>query len=341
MLGELLFLHLQANFLQSTWANLPASKSIKMKAHDRRCRFVLSTVTTAVSMQWKVVVGAINAARNQIRKGLKKVLVPARKARAMVLGKIREKTAVVVDPVVDKLLKPMVMPLALAVSAQLLPVFRNLPDALRTATDDFVKKASATGSDVEMEERALEHNVKRPSVLTGSMKHLATAAKLCSKPTGFLPDSIKDQLGKLMDKLDTGFDVSGWVKRQESELLRLADASAYTFAEEWKEAGRPPANYAALQTKVTVAYGADAKPVLQEGVRSFCYDAVNDVFVAKVLDKCGPLLDAVDRMIPRVVKKFVTVRGCLEALLSAIVNMAAKRAAEEVVAKIEVVAVVN
>lgn len=338
MLAELLFLHVEARYLKAASGKLNLTPAARLKVHIKYRDFVKSTITSLVAAQWKTINGTLSATREQLKKGIAKVLVPARKAKDTVSEKVSEKTAPVVDPLRNNLLAPAMQPLSRAVAKALVAVYSRFAAGFQRACDAFVAAASAPGADVELCERRFAVDVAQPGTLRECFEELNKLAELCSNVSSVLPDSVQKLLGSRLKMLDTGFDASGYIRRQERAVLNLADAAAYTFAESFKTApDRRPATVTALREDTLKRFYVEAADNVADGTQDFCADAVDDVFALRVLDACGPLVSGLDSLIPAHVRQFISVRGCLEAVLSALVASAAKTATEKVMQEKELV----
>jgi hypothetical protein len=340
MLIELLFIHMENNFLQvskDSKSKLPTTPAIRFKIYNKRVSFVKSTVTGLVSAQWKTMRSSLQGTRKQIKTAIRKMLGPVGKAKNTVTGKIRDVTKPVVGPLTEKILSPAMSPLARGIGSVLAQVYANFAAGFERVTDAYVEAMRKPDADVLLVDRKLEEDIAQPTLLEESFARLNLVAKVCGSIADLVPDAVKRNFGNLLPKLETGFDVSGYVRRQERNVLVLADAAAYTFSERYK--ANPDGDIAALRLEIVAAFCEDAHDIIEEAMCDFCADAINDIFVLRAMEKCRPLTASLDAMIPGKIRKFVSVSGCLEMMLTRIVRMGAASAAAVSAAEIRIEAV--
>lgn len=340
MLVELLFLHMEHNFLQvskESKSKVPSTPAIRYKFHLKRVSFVKSTVASLVTAQWKTMRSSLQGTRKQIKAAIRKMLGPVGKAKNAVTAKVSAVTKPVVGPLTEKILSPAMSPLARGIGKALAEVYANFGAGFARVTDAYVEAMRQPDADVLLVDRKLEEDIAQPTVLTEAFARLNLVAKVCSSIAELVPDAVKRNFGSLLSKLETGFDVSGYVRRQERNVLILADAAAYSFSELYK--ANPTGDVKAMQAEIVAAFFSDAQGVIEEAMADFCADAINDIFVMRCMEKCRPLTQSLDAMIPSKIRRFVSVSGCLEMMLAKLVRMGAASASSVVAAEIKIEAV--
>lgn len=164
---------------------------------------------------------SLQGTRKQIKAAIRKMLGPVGKAKNAVTGKIRDVTKPVVGPLTEKILSPAMSPLARGIGSVLAQVYANFAAGFARVTDAYVEAMRKPDADVLFVDRKLEEDIAQPTLLEESFARLNLVAKVCGSIADLVPDAVKRNFGKLLPKLETGFDVSGYVRRQERNVLVL------------------------------------------------------------------------------------------------------------------------
>ncbi|EGD72077.1 hypothetical protein PTSG_00094 [Salpingoeca rosetta] len=285
------------------FSKLPGGPGIKAKAAARGFNSVYALTKSVVTSTWRSNISSIDHANKNLKSTFHTELGTARSVKKELVAKASKIT----EPKVGEMRTTVIVPLANAVAAYLLPktqgALRSSEVILDTETAAYCKQI-AGGADASA---CTLVNVTRDLNKTAPLMRAFKDMEAGLSDTGMasqVPADTREVAGNVLEVI-RALQLSDMVlNMREKTLANLANA-AYTFETRFKQAGQAQELHSSLLAQVKQEYMHDAQLDAEDVVAAFIVELLSALLVQRLNTQCKDDVVVLSDIVPENLREYL------------------------------------